>query len=218
MNVTSSGVVGESRNERLADAIIHALAIVGALAGAGLLMTAAARTGDAVTLAAMGVYVTALMLMPCVSAAYHHGTDARRRARFQDYDKATIFVFIAGTYTPFTLLAIGGPLGVGLLLFVWAVALAGVLVKLLHPGRLEKRLAIVLYLALGWCGLVALPALLSNLTPLPLTLLAAGGVLYTAGVAFHVREDLPFSNAVWHGFVLAAGVCHFISVRLLLPS
>ena len=111
-----------------------------------------------------------------------------------------IYLLIAGTYTPFALVALGDRAGLGLLGTVWMVALAGSALAWLRPRQFE-RTGIVLYLALGWIGL-----------PLLDRLIAAGGMLYTAGVGFHLWHRLPGHNAVWHGFVLAAAACHYFAV------
>jgi hemolysin III len=127
------------------------------------------------------------------------------------YDHAAIFLMIAGTYTPFALIAVGGTIGLGLLILVWLVAIGGMMLKLLRPRRFD-RASVVLYLALGWVILPAMGLVVATLPTSALVLLVVGGLLYTVGVAFHVWETLPYQNAVWHGFVLVAASCHFVAV------
>ena len=118
---------------------------------------------------------------------------------------------IAGTYTPFAAIAIGGAWGTGLLVFVWTVAAAGVVLKLLHLERLET-LSNAAYLLLGWTILVAIDRLIAAVSVPAFVLLVAGGVLYSVGILFYRRERLPYSRAVWHGFVLAAAACQYFAI------
>ena len=117
---------------------------------------------------------------------------------------------IAGTYTPFTTLWTGA-WSAPLTAAIWAVAVVGMIVKLCQPRRIE-RISIILYLGLGWIGLVAVGPFLASLGRTTLVLLAAGGVLYTVGVVFHIWKNLPYQNAIWHGFVLAGAVVHYVAV------
>ncbi len=127
------------------------------------------------------------------------------------FDHSAIYVTIAGTYTPFIVQMKIGVVSMGFLIGVWLVAIVGITLKLLLPGRLD-RLAILLYLLLGWSGVVFYEPVAAALPSLSLWLLAAGGILYSAGVIFHVWQNLRFQNAIWHGFVLVAACCHYSAV------
>ena len=120
---------------------------------------------------------------------------------------------IAGTYTPFTLLALQGAWSWSFTCLVWSVALLGILLRLLH-GRLFDRLSLGLYLVLGWIALAAIAPLVDALNTPTLILLAIGGALYTIGVIFHLWERLPFQNVIWHTFVVAAAAVHFAAVTV----
>ncbi len=200
-----------SRAERIADGIIHLLGLTFGLAACVSLALAALPSHDALLWLALGLYGLGLMAMLGCSAAYNMIQHPRIKAVIRRLDHAAIFVMIAGTYTPFTLIAIGGPWGLGLLAFVWSVALGGVALKLFWPRRFD-RLSTVAYLLLGWSILVAIDPLLGALSAAGLVLLGAGGLLYSLGVVFHLWERLPFQNAIWHAFVLAAAACHFTAV------
>ncbi|MEH3148167.1 MAG: hemolysin III family protein [Methylobacterium frigidaeris] len=200
-----------TERELLADGVVHvlgvSLGVVGALVlVASTLLSDLARTGQA----AVAVYAAGLVAMLSVSAAYNMWPIGRRKWLLRRADHATIFLMIAGTYTPLVAL-VGTGFAVWLLAGIWLVALAGAVVKLTLPGRFD-RLAIGLYLALGWSGLMAYPSVIAALSAPALWLLAAGGLLYSAGVIFHVWRQLPFQNAIWHGFVLAAAACHYGAV------
>jgi hemolysin III len=159
----------------------------------------------------LALYGLGLLTMLISSTAYNLYVDHPERHILRQIDHAAIFVMIAGTYTPFLLVAVGGAWGHGLLAFVWAVALAGVVMKLTWPHRFD-RLSIAAYLLLGWSIVVALDPLAAGVSAAGLALLAVGGLLYSFGVIFHVWTRLPYQNAIWHAFVLAAAACHFSAV------
>ncbi len=193
------------------DGAIHAAAIVAALVGAVALLWIAMKRGDAEDVAASAIYSSGLVAMLGCSFAYNLARWTRHGNWLRSLDNSAIFVMIAGTYTPFTVLHLQGAWSISLTSIVWALALAGVFVRLLH-GRLFDRISIGLYLALGWVGLVALAPLVQALDTPTLTLLIVGGALYTIGVVFHLWERLPFQTAIWHGFVVAAAATHYAAV------
>jgi len=205
-----------SRGELIADAAVHGIGLVGAIAATGFLLNAALASGQPRTVAAIAVYTTCLVAMPPISAGYNLGPTPGWRRRMRRVDQAAIFVLIAGSYTPFAVVALGGHLGFALLALVWSVAGVGVVLKLRQPTWLDAKWSVALYLALGWCALPALGPLLAALEPVTLALLALGGVVYTAGVVFHMWRALPYHNAIWHGFVVAAAACHVFAVAGIL--
>lgn len=207
-----------ARRERAADAVVHAAGSALGLAGCLALAAAAAPHADARRVAALAPYAAGLLSMLACSALYNLAPDgAPHKASLRRLDHAAIFAMIAGTYTPVALLAIGGVWGWGLLAGVWTGAGAGAALKLLGPGRLE-RLSVAAYLLLGWSGVVALRPLLDALAEPDLALLAAGGLLYSLGVVVHLWERLPYHDAIWHAFVLAAAGCHYAVVFRLAAS
>jgi hemolysin III len=133
------------------------------------------------------------------------------------FDHAAIFLMIAGTYTPFILIKMHTPWGLGLLAVVWTMAGIGIAIKLFAPRYLEG-LSTALYLVQGWAVIAAWEPLMSAMPGRVLTLLVAGGVLYTIGVVFHLWERLPYQNAIWHGFVLSAASCHFAAVLFVVGA
>ena len=204
-------VARHSTAERIADGCVHIIGIGASIAAVSVLLTLAVPSLPGSWTAGLAIYGIAMIGMFAFSAAYHlipvpHVADRLRRM-----DQAAIFLKIAGTYTPFALVVIGGYWGYGLLGAVWTVALIGAGVKLFLPGRMGGY-TVALYLAFGWAGLIAIRPLAATMPPAALILLASGGVLYTIGVAFHLRERLPFRTAIWHGFVLAATACHYAAV------
>ena len=204
-----------SRGEVIADAAIHALGAAFGVAACGLLAAATLpRAGtDPLRALALGVYAAGLLAMLGCSALYNLVPEGSpRKALLRRCDRAAIFAMIAGTYTPVAGVALGGATGGWLLAFVWAAAAAGAAHALLgRPGR-RKGVAVLLYLLLGWCGVALIVPLAAALSTEALALLAAGGVLYSVGTAFHLAARLPYHNAAWHACVLAAAACHFVAV------
>jgi hemolysin III len=197
--------------EVAADRFIHLIGVTFGLVGGALLLTFAAETASLAGLIAIILYVAGLIAMLVCSAVYNLSFASPRRELLRRMDHAAIFVMIAGTYSPFTLGRLDGAWSIWLAAVVWSLALLGAVAKLTVPRRID-RYAVVLYLALGWIVLVALEPLLAALAPAVLVLIFAGGVLYSAGVAFHLWRRLRFQNAIWHALVLGAAVCHYAAV------
>lgn len=195
--------------EIVADGVVHGLGLVSGLAGAVALVTIAltAHLGLGER-AALVLYALALILMLGVSALYNLYPVSPRKWLLRRADHALIYLMIAGTYTPVVALVGSGTRAYMLLAVIWVVAAVGIALKLFLPGRYD-RLSIALYLILGWSGLLAYESVISALQPTAAWLLAIGGALYSVGVIFHVWQRLPFQNAIWHAFVLAAMACHY---------
>jgi hemolysin III len=151
--------------------------------------------------------------MYTASTLYHAIPLTRAKRVLRVFDHSLIYFLIAGSYTPFALITLRGPWGWGLLAFVWTLALAGVVFKIFATGRFEK-LSLAIYLLMGWAALVAIEPLVEAMHPGGLALLAAGGLTYTGGVAFYVWQRLRYHHAIWHLFVLAGSVLHYLAVYL----
>lgn len=203
-----------TRAERAVDGGIHAAGIIAALAGIVLLGLEMPWPVQWPVVAALGIYGAGLLAMLLASAAYNAAPDGRAKALLRRLDRAAIFIMIAGTYTPMTVLGLGGGAGLGLLATVWAGALAGVVFSLTAEAWLD-RVAIAAYLALGWCGFVLVGQLWAVLTPGAFALLLGGGMLYSLGVVAHQAHRVRFHNAIWHVMVMAGAGCHFALVLLL---
>jgi hemolysin III len=208
-----------SRGERIADAWVHMLAIALGLVGVVVLMAAAIPRESLTLTVSLLVYSCGLLGMLICSALYNASTVPRRKDLLRRLDHAAIFVMIAGTYTPFLAMKIDGLWGHWLLVYVWAVAGAGVVLKLIWVNHFA-RLSVVLYLFLGWTIVIAIEPLLATVSPPAILLLVLGGVLYSIGVLFHLWERLPYQRAIWHGFVAAAAMCHYVAIidQVVLPS
>lgn len=204
----------QNRNsEILADNIVHVLGILSGVVAATLLLGWALVTQPLSATAAVAIYCAGLVAMLGCSAAYHMIPAPTWKGTLRRLDHAAIFLKIAGTYTPFALVKMDGKAGLLLLAVVWVVALLGAAGKLLLAASWD-RLAIGLYLALGWSGIVAYEPLVSSVAPAALVLLAAGGIVYSVGVIFFVWRSLPYQTAIWHAFVLIGTACHFGAVSI----
>jgi hemolysin III len=201
------------RWEMRVDGTIHIAAIIAALVGATILILMADHRAGAEEVAAVAIYSCGLLAMFGCSAAYNLGRFTRHADWLCSLDQAAIFLMIAGTYTPFTVIDLQGAWSWSFTSVVWSLAIVGVLLRLLHR-RLFTRLSIGLYLALGWLGIVAIFPLFHALHPATLILLVIGGALYTIGIVFHLWEKLPFQTAIWHLFVVAAAAVHFAAVTV----
>ncbi|MDP2330263.1 MAG: hemolysin III family protein [Reyranella sp.] len=196
--------------ELAADRVVHVVGIGLGLAGTIFIILVAAIEGGARDLVPIVVYAAGLLAMLGCSAAYNVFHASGRREWLRRFDHAAIFAMIAGTYTPFTT-RLGNGWASSLTAVIWIIAGLGIALKLWQPRRIET-MSIVLYLALGWIGLAAVEPFLAALDPSTLVLLALGGIIYTAGVIFHLWHRLPYQNAIWHGFVLVAASVHYAAV------
>jgi hemolysin III len=199
-----------SRAEMIADGIVHAAGIGFALTAAVVLILLAPPLGRT-EFATVMLYAATLVAALAVSAAYNMWPISATKWILRRADHATIFLLIAGTYTPFLVQLGEDRVAAGLLVGIWAIAGLGILLKVFLPGRFD-RTVIALYLALGWSGIAAIDKVVAAMPAVTVWLLATGGALYTIGVVFHVWHRLRFQNAIWHAFVLIAASCHYGAV------
>jgi hemolysin III len=187
------------------------VSVLFSLAAAALLLAGAIGVLPAAIFVGLIVYSIGLVGMFAASAAYNLVSHVGVKEILRRLDHAAIFVMIAGSYTPFALV-VRGRAGHTLLAAVWAIAAVGIVIKLRYPRRFDK-LSVLLYLSQGWIVLLALDSITAALSNRALSLLVAGGVVYTVGVAFHLMERLLFHNVIWHIFVLGGAACQFVAIR-----
>jgi hemolysin III len=199
------------RGEIIADGVIHAIGICLGLIGAVIIIVIASHSTKIVAIASVLIYAAGLLAMLGFSAAYSMWPVSHTKWILRRFDHSAIYWLIAGTYTPFIAQLKNSFASGGLLTGVWLTAGIGVVLKLMLPGRFD-RVAVVLYLLLGWSGVMAYESVFASLPSLTFWLLAAGGMLYSMGVIFHLWRSLRFQNAIWHAFVLLAAVCHYTAV------
>jgi len=194
--------------EELANSLTHGFGLLLALAGLVALMQAA---GDTREIASCLVYGIALVLVYATSTAYHGVSEADAKQRLRTLDHVAIFLLIAGTYTPFMLIALRGAWGWTLFAVVWSLAALGAVFELTALRR-HRRAMIALYVGMGWIGLIAIKPLVAALPAPGLWLLFGGGMSYTLGVAFYVWRGLRYHHAIWHLFVLGGSVLQYLAV------
>ncbi|KQZ60255.1 MULTISPECIES: hemolysin III family protein [unclassified Lysobacter] len=199
-----------SVREEIANALTHGLGATAALAGGAVLITLAALYGSTWQLAGAIVFGVSLLLLYVASTLYHAIQHPTAKARLKVFDHCAIYLLIAGTYTPFTLV-LRGPWGWGLFTAIWVLAFAGIVFKLFYTGRF-KLLSTAIYIAMGWLVIVAIKPLIGALDAWTLGWLLAGGLSYTLGTVFYHRPALPYSHAIWHMFVIGGSVCHYVAV------
>lgn len=205
-----------SPREDFASALTHGLGALAALAAGVVLVVLAARRGDGWQLGAAIVFGVCLLLLYVASTLYHTAADPVAKARLKIFDHCAIYLLIAGTYTPFTLIGLRGTLGWTLFIAIWALALAGVVFKLrllikASTGRF-KLLSTLIYVAMGWLVVLAIKPVMAALDSWTFGWLLAGGVAYTLGTVFYHRPSLRYSHAIWHVFVIAGSSCHYVAV------
>lgn len=207
-----------SAREEFASALTHGLGATAALAGGAVLIVLAAMHGDHWQLIAAIVFGISLLLLYVASTLYHAIRHPVAKARLKVFDHCAIYLLIAGTYTPFTLIGLRGSLGWILFATIWLLATAGIVFKLFFTGRF-KLVSTLIYVAMGWLVLVAIRPVIAALDAWTFGWLLAGGVAYTLGTVFYHRPSLRYSHAIWHLFVIAGSVCHYIAVMAqVLPA
>jgi hemolysin III len=202
---------GYTFGEEIANALTHGVGVGLAVAALAVLVTFAGLYGDAWRVVGFAIYGATLILLYLASTMYHAFTSPRAKRVFKALDHAAIFLLIAGTYTPFTLVTLRGPWGWTLFGLIWGFALAGITFETLFLGRYMK-LVVGFYIAMGWLVVIAIKPLVDSLPLGGLLWVSGGGLAYTGGVAFYAWKSLPFSHAVWHLFVLAGSTCHFFAM------
>ncbi|MBA1445206.1 MAG: hemolysin III family protein [Gammaproteobacteria bacterium] len=200
-----------SLGEEIAHAVTHGVGIPLSIAGLVILVAFSSLYGDAWHIISSTIYGVTLILCYTASTLYHGIPLPRAKQLLRQLDHASIFLLIAGTYTPFTLVNLRGPWGWTLFGLVWGIALVGMALELSARKR-YKRLSISLYLGLGWLVVIAIQPMLESVGTGGLLLLLAGGLCYSLGVIFYVWKRLAYHHAVWHLFVLGGSIFHFFSI------
>jgi len=204
-----------SLHEMIANSATHALGIGLSIAGLIVLIVQAVRLGDPWYLGGVIVYGISLILLYLASTAYHSTPKRRGNALLQRLDHAAIFILIAGTYTPFLLTKLRGPMGWITFGLVWGLTLVTLVAKLVLTEKFAKP-PVWLYVVMGWFALLVFPQAMRGINTDSLISLVVGGVFYTSGILFYKWRTLPFSHAIWHLFVIGGSASHFLSVIQLL--
>lgn len=197
--------------EEVFNAVSHGIGTGLGILGLVLLILRARPLGDTLTLVSVVIFGCTLILLYLMSTLYHAIAHKGAKRVLRVFDHVMIFLLIAGTYTPFTLISMRGTLGTVLLIVIWAVAIVNVVLSAISLTRF-KTLGMVSYVVMGWAIVVAMPTLIRGVGWGGAGMLLAGGIFYTAGIFFYARKTRYFSHAIWHIFVLLGSICHFFAV------
>jgi hemolysin III len=206
----------QTLGEEIANSITHGIGAALATAALVILVVFAAIRGDAWQVVSFSIYGVSLIVMYTSSTLYHAFSNPKVKNYFRIMDHSSIFLLIAGTYTPITLISLRGT-GWGWTIFgiIWGLAILGIVFKLAFWGNLEK-LSVVFYILMGWLVVIAIKPMVTNLPMGLLIWIAIGGLCYTLGIIFYAWTKLPYSHAIWHLFVLAGSISHFFGILLYL--
>lgn len=203
-----------STGEEIGNAVSHGVGACLSIAALVLLLVFAARGGGGLKTASAVMMGVCLVLEYTFSTLYHAIQPPRAKAVLRVFDHCCIYLLIAGSYAPFTLVTLHDQGGQSICILVWVIALVGILVEAFGRQRQPKWVSAAVYLAMGWLIVFKLPVLVASLPPVGFWLLVAGGLSYTLGVVFYVLKRVPFAHMVWHFFVLGGSVCHVLAVLL----
>ena len=199
--------------EERANVATHAAAAVLSVAGLSWMLYASLSLSDPWRVISSIIYGTSLIALFSASTVYHYFHESPNRALYKLLDHCAIYLLIAGTYTPFLLVAMRESVGWWLFAAIWLLALAGIIKKIWIRHR-YPRFSLVSYLAMGWLCVVEGPALLESISANGIVWMAAGGLAYTFGTIFYMRKQMPYHHAIWHGFVVVGALCHFLAVAI----
>lgn len=199
------------RGEELMNIITHAVGTALSVAGLAVLVVFSALQGDPWKIVSSAIFGATMILLYGASTLYHASQNARIRRITNMMDHISIFYLIAGTYTPFVLVTLRGPWGWSLFGIVWGCTLIGTVMKICFQHRLGW-LSLLLYLAMGWCIIIAIRPFMQNIEPAGLILTAAGGAAYTIGVFFYKNDKIPYNHGIWHFWVLAGTILQYFAV------
>lgn len=201
--------------EEIFNSITHGVGTLLSLAGLVVLIVLVWPGGSARSLTSFGIYGATLVILYLASTLYHSIPSPQIKRVLRILDHSSIYLLIAGSYTPVTLLALRGMWGWSLFAIVWALALAGIVLNMISLEKTRKA-SIILYVLMGWLVVVATRPLLAVALPGLLICLLAGGLFYTTGILFYASKRIPFHHGIWHIFVLAGSICHFLGFALFL--
>jgi len=201
----------QSLGEEIANSISHGVGLVGAIAVTPIMIVVATRSAGAIGVVAASIFGATMILMYLMSTLYHAMPQGRAKRVFKILDHSAIYLLIAGSYTPFTLVVLRGGWGWSLFGVIWGLAILGIFFKAFARLR-HPTVSTVIYVAMGWLIVIAIKPLWDHVSPWGVVWLGAGGMAYTLGVTFYAAQGLRYGHLVWHLFVLAGTCCHFIAV------
>ena len=204
-----------TKKEEIINAITHGIGAGLSIAALVILIVFSALKGTVWHVVSFSIYGATLVILYLESTLYHSITNGKVKKLFRKFDHMSIFLLIAGTYTPFCLTILRGKLGWTIFGIVWGCTVLGVILKAFYTGK-KELVSTILYIVMGWLIIIAIKPLYLSMTFKGFMLLLIGGVLYTAGTYFFSKDEIPYNHGIWHLFVMAGSICHFFSVMSLL--
>ena len=204
------------KHEEIFNSASHGVGVLIAIACTAIIVTRAALYGDAWHIVSFSIFGAGMIILYTASTLFHGEKNVRRKVRLNTFDHSSIYVLIAATYTPLTLVSIKGPFGWVLFGIIWSLALGGIVFKTWFYSPKWRNVSTVLYVAMGWLFLMAIAPIVRNLPTISLVFLLAGCGAYCLGVFFFIRRDIPFGHGVFHLFVLAGSICHFFTMVFMI--
>lgn len=207
-----------TKKEEIANGITHGLGVLFGIVALVVLLIFSIRKKDTISIVAFSIYGFCLIFMYLSSTLYHSIRNEKAKRILRVFDHSSIYLFIAGTYTPIALLSMEGRLRIGIMVAIWTIAILGVIFKIFTAGKFDKYKAIslIMYIAMGWIALFTIKPIV-RMTSLHFMLwILGGGLTYTLGTIFYSNKKIPFNHAIWHMFVLGGTVLHFVGILLFL--
>lgn len=205
----------QSPQEEFANSITHGFGILFSIIAISLLVTFSVLNGSTLDIVSCSLFGGSILLLYTFSTLYHATQQEKIKSWLRTFDHIGIYFLIAGTYTPFLLLAVGGTFGWIFFGIVWGLTAFGIVFKIFYTHRFPK-VSLILYLSMGWMAIFLIKPLLASLSTSTLVMIAAGGISYTLGTVFYVRQRMRYAHTIWHLFVLAGTILHFIAIMYML--
>lgn len=204
--------------EEIANSITHGLGVLFGIVSLVVLLILSIRNGDTVAIIAFSIYGACFILMYLSSTLYHSITNEKAKRILRVFDHSSIFLFIAGSYTPIALLTMTGNLRIGILVATWSIALLGIIFKIVTYNKFDKFkvVSLIIYIAMGWLAVFTIKPIIEMTSIGFFMWILAGGLLYTFGTIFYSMKRIPYNHAIWHMFVLAASAAHFVGMLIYL--
>ena len=200
-----------SKKEEFWNILTHGFGLILSIAALVLLVVYSSLYESVWHIVSFSIYGATLVILYAASTLFHSAKNKTTRLRLNVFDHSSIYLLIAGTYTPFLLVTLRGPWGWSLFGVIWGLAIIGVVVKLFFTGRFDK-ISTAVYVLMGWLIIIAIKPLIENLSPDGLFWLTAGGISYSIGAALYLIKKIPYNHAIFHVFVLIGSICHFIAI------
>ncbi len=202
--------------EEIANGLTHGFGVIFGIISLIVLLTISIKKESTISIVAFSIYGACFILMYLASTLYHSIPNEKAKRILRVFDHSSIFLFIAGTYTPIALLTMGGNLRLGVLVSIWSIAIAGVVFKIATFNKLDKykALSLAIYIGMGWIAVFTIKPIIQMTSISFFLWILTGGLLYSLGTIFYANKKIPYNHAIWHLFVLAASIAHFVGILI----